>query len=83
MLGLKTPLAPGIYSIVLRVFDNSHHSQDNIVQANVCDCTGDEVQCIDKTAAAFGLTGVLGILGAILALLCKIVSSLPHLFFYM
>lgn len=80
ILLLKTPLEQGLYHVVMRVFDNSLHSQDNTVQANVCDCTGEEVKCIDKAAAAFGLTGVLGILGAILALLCKM---LLFFFFYL
>ncbi|XP_053472842.1 cadherin-1 [Ictalurus furcatus] len=43
ILTLKTPLQQGEYSIYLRVFDNNHHSQDNIVLASVWDCTGDGV----------------------------------------
>ncbi|MCJ8747437.1 hypothetical protein PDJAM_G00153370 [Pangasius djambal] len=79
ILSLKTPLEHGIYNVVLRVFDKSQNSQDNTVQASVCDCTGAEVSCIDKTAAAFGLTGVLGILGAILALLLLVLLLLLFL----
>lgn len=43
ILTLKTPLQRGEYSIYLRVFDNNHHSQDNIVLASVWECTGNGV----------------------------------------
>lgn len=71
ILLLKTPLEQGSYSVVLRVYDNSHLSQDNTVTATVCDCRGSDMECVDKSVAGFGISGVLGILGAILALLCK------------
>ncbi|XP_053472816.1 B-cadherin [Ictalurus furcatus] len=79
ILSLKTPLEQGEYNIILRVFDNSQLSQDNTVQATVCDCTGDEALCSDKSVAGFGLSGVLGILGAILALLLLVLLLLLFL----
>ncbi|XP_026802544.3 B-cadherin isoform X1 [Pangasianodon hypophthalmus] len=79
ILSLKTPLEQGIYNVVMRVYDSSHQSQDNTVQASVCDCRGDDVKCIDKAAGAFGLSGVLGILGAILALLLLVLLLLLFL----
>lgn len=71
ILSLRTPIAQGDYSVILRVFDNARTPQDNIVLARICDCKGTNYACADKSVAGFGLSGVLGILGAILALLCK------------
>ncbi|KAF4094396.1 hypothetical protein AMELA_G00014610 [Ameiurus melas] len=79
ILSLKTALEQGDYNVILRVSDNSQFFQDNIVQAKVCDCTGDDATCSDKAVAAFGLTGVLGILGAILALLLLVLLLLLFL----
>ncbi len=69
-LHLKTALEQGEYNVVLRVFDQHKLYQDSSIQASVCDCTGDEVKCADKQLAGMPLSGVLGILGGILALLC-------------
>ncbi|KAJ7986068.1 hypothetical protein DPEC_G00346970 [Dallia pectoralis] len=69
ILQLKKVLDSGDYNVVLRVSDNLGLSQDSIVQATVCDCTGDDVQCTDKAVAGVGLPGILGILGAVLLLL--------------
>ncbi|KAL7833431.1 hypothetical protein AOLI_G00283910 [Acnodon oligacanthus] len=69
VLRLKIPLEYGDYNVVMRVYDTLALYQDNTIHASVCDCTGDNVQCSDKTVAGFGLPGILGILGAILALL--------------
>ncbi len=70
-LQLKTALEQGKYNVVLRVYDQLKMYQDSSIQATVCDCTGDEVRCTDKLLeAGMPLSGVLGILGGILALLC-------------
>ncbi|KAL6461401.1 hypothetical protein MHYP_G00295450 [Metynnis hypsauchen] len=69
ILRLKVPLEHGEYNVVMRVYDTLALYQDNTVHATVCDCTGDNVQCIGKTVADFGLPAILGILGAIMALL--------------
>ncbi|KAI4889932.1 hypothetical protein NFI96_025502 [Prochilodus magdalenae] len=68
-LQLQTTLEYGVYSVVMRVYDNGNKFQDNTVSATVCDCTGQDVQCNVKAVAGFGLSGILGILGGILALL--------------
>uniref|UniRef100_A0A3B4D527 Cadherin-1 n=1 Tax=Pygocentrus nattereri TaxID=42514 RepID=A0A3B4D527_PYGNA len=69
VLRLKLPLERGEYNVVMRVYDNLALYQDNTIHASVCDCTGDDVQCTEKAVAGFGLPGILGILGAIMALL--------------
>ncbi|KAL6461404.1 hypothetical protein MHYP_G00295480 [Metynnis hypsauchen] len=69
ILRLKVPLEHGEYNVVMRVYDNLALYLDNTVHATVCDCTGDNVQCLEKPVAGFGLPGILGILGAIMALL--------------
>ncbi|XP_017542888.1 B-cadherin-like [Pygocentrus nattereri] len=69
VLRLKIPLKHGEYNVVMRVYDNLALYQDNTIRALVCDCTGDDVQCTEKAVAGFGLPGILGILGAVLALL--------------
>ncbi|MGH0119992.1 UNVERIFIED_CONTAM: hypothetical protein FKN15_061110 [Acipenser sinensis] len=52
------------------VFDTDNKYQDSTIKAMVCDCKGSEFSCQDKISdAGFGLPAVLGILGAILALL--------------
>uniref|UniRef100_A0A8C1AQ08 Cadherin-1 n=1 Tax=Cyprinus carpio carpio TaxID=630221 RepID=A0A8C1AQ08_CYPCA len=68
-LHLKSQLEQGEYNVVLRVFDQHQLYQDSSIQATVCDCTGDEFQCANKQLAGMALSGVLGILGGILALL--------------
>ncbi|XP_076829861.1 cadherin-1-like isoform X2 [Brachyhypopomus gauderio] len=79
ILELKTPLEQGEYNVVLRVFDSGGLFQDNSVQASVCDCTGNEVKCARIGEAGFGLSAILGILGAILALLLLVLLLLLFL----
>ncbi|XP_053532603.1 B-cadherin isoform X4 [Ictalurus punctatus] len=79
ILQLKTPLEQEEYNVILRVFDNSQVFQDNTVLVSVCDCTGGEASCAGKSVAGFGLSGVLGILGAILALLLLVLLLLLFL----
>uniref|UniRef100_A0A673I2D4 Cadherin-1 n=1 Tax=Sinocyclocheilus rhinocerous TaxID=307959 RepID=A0A673I2D4_9TELE len=78
-LQLKSTLEQGDYNVVLRVYDQHRLHQDSLIQATVCDCTGDEVHCTDKTLAGMPLSGVLGILGAILALLLLVLLLLLFL----
>ncbi|KAK9972667.1 hypothetical protein ABG768_025956 [Culter alburnus] len=70
-LKLKSTLKQGEYNVVLRVFDRERLFQDNTIQVTVCDCEGDDVQCnpVNIPLAGIPLSGVLGILGAILLLL--------------
>lgn len=76
-LQLKTALEQGEYNVVLRVYDQLKMYQDSSIQATVCDCTGDEVKCTDKLLeAGMPLSGVLGILGGILALLLLVLLLL-------
>ncbi|XP_051576902.1 B-cadherin-like [Myxocyprinus asiaticus] len=80
VLMLKTPLEQGDYNVVLRVYDQQGLSQDSSIQVSVCDCTGQEVKCNEKLAVAgLPLSGVLGILGAILALLLLVLLVLLFL----
>nr|XP_029497213.1 B-cadherin-like [Oncorhynchus nerka] len=69
ILTLKTMLDSGDYTVVLRVSDIQGLHQESTIQASVCDCKGADVQCTDKAVAGFGLSSILGILGAILLLL--------------
>ncbi|KAG1941224.1 cadherin-4 isoform 1 preproprotein [Pimephales promelas] len=66
----KSVLEQGEYNVVLKVIDRGGMDQESTIQASVCDCEGESVQCIDQRAAAMPLFGVLGILGGILLLLC-------------
>ncbi|KAI5087093.1 B-cadherin-like, partial [Silurus meridionalis] len=76
----KPQLEYGVYNVVLRVFDNHDLSQDNSVEVTICECTGTDATCQDRiNEAGFGLTGVLGILGAILALLLLVLLLLLFL----
>ncbi|XP_048042321.1 B-cadherin isoform X5 [Megalobrama amblycephala] len=68
-LKLKSTLKQGEYNVVLRVFDRERLSQDSTIQVTVCDCEGDVLQCTVIDVAGIPLSGVLGILGAILLLL--------------
>ncbi|XP_051757027.1 B-cadherin-like isoform X12 [Ctenopharyngodon idella] len=65
----KSTLKEGEYNVVLRVFDHQRLSQENTIQATVCDCEGVVDQCNNEKIAGIPLPGVLGILGAILLLL--------------
>uniref|UniRef100_W5LGV9 Cadherin domain-containing protein n=1 Tax=Astyanax mexicanus TaxID=7994 RepID=W5LGV9_ASTMX len=75
ILTLKTALQQGKYNVVLRVYDYGLHHQDSTILASVCDCTGEDFQCLDREIAGLGLSPILGILGAILALLSKMIRS--------
>jgi cadherin 17 (LI cadherin) len=64
--------------VVLRVSDNQGLHYDSTIQASVCDCKGADVQCSDKAVAGFGISSILGILGAVLLLLCKLFICLTR-----
>ncbi|KAJ8247336.1 hypothetical protein GJAV_G00245130 [Gymnothorax javanicus] len=70
VLGLKTYLEQNDYNVVLRVYDVQGMYQDSSILAKVCDCKGTDTSCNAKAVAGVGLPGILGILGAILLLLC-------------
>ncbi|XP_071368177.1 B-cadherin-like isoform X2 [Centroberyx affinis] len=75
-LTLTKPLPMGMYSVVMQVADNQGMSQVSTLQAEVCECTGADVLCQDRTTAAAGLPMILGILGAILLLLMLVLLLL-------
>ncbi|XP_026070693.1 B-cadherin isoform X1 [Carassius auratus] len=74
-LQLKSTLEQGDYNVVLRVYDLHRLYQDSYIHATVCDCKGDEVQCIGGVA----LSGALGIPAAILVLLLLVLLLLLFL----
>lgn len=71
ILTLTSQLASGEYTVVLRVSDNMGMEQDNMVQAEVCDCSGEDVTCDSRVIGGTDLPAILGILGGILLLLSK------------
>ncbi|XP_073338372.1 B-cadherin-like [Pagrus major] len=75
ILNLATELERGIYTVVLRVSDNRGLGQTSTVQAEVCDCKGEQVSCSIREAGP-PLPIILGILGAILLLLMVVLLLL-------
>ncbi|XP_056090796.1 B-cadherin-like isoform X2 [Rhinichthys klamathensis goyatoka] len=65
----KSALEQGDYNVVLKVIDQAGLDQESTIQATVCNCEGEDVQCADIRVAGMPLSGVLGILGGILLLL--------------
>ncbi|XP_074532655.1 cadherin-1-like [Halichoeres trimaculatus] len=76
VLNLRSELPPGDYTVVMRIADNQGEEQDSTIQAKVCDCTGEEVTCVDRRAAGVGLPVILGILAGILLLLMLVLLLL-------
>ncbi|XP_033956846.1 cadherin-1 [Pseudochaenichthys georgianus] len=76
LLHLATELPSGDYTVVLRLADNQGLEQDSTVQAEVCDCTGEEVVCKRRVAGDPDLPVILGILGGILLLLMLVLLLL-------
>lgn len=70
-MNLATDLPGGDYTVVLKVGDNQGLEQDSTIQAEVCDCSGEEVICKRYVVAGTSLPVILGILGGILLLLRK------------
>ncbi|KAG9352498.1 hypothetical protein JZ751_020912 [Albula glossodonta] len=79
ILLLKTKLERNEYNVVIRVYDNQGLFQDNTIQAKVCDCRANDLNCKEVRAAGVGLSGILGILGAILLLLLLVLLLLMFL----
>ncbi|XP_048448730.1 B-cadherin, partial [Rhincodon typus] len=78
MLLLKKVVEPGIYEVPLKVTDSGKPqlSQVTGLQVQVCDCH-DNGACKERiAAAAFGISSILAILGAILALLLLVLLLL-------
>ncbi|XP_038593612.1 B-cadherin-like [Micropterus salmoides] len=76
ILTLTSQLASGEYTVVLRVSDNMGMEQDNMVQAEVCDCSGEDVTCDSRVIGGTDLPAILGILGGILLLLMLVLLLL-------
>lgn len=77
ILNMKNKLPAANYNISLTVGDHHGLSQVTTVEALVCDCKGANVTCT-KATEPLPLAAGVGILGAILALLCKFISRVPH-----
>ncbi|XP_056318145.1 B-cadherin [Danio aesculapii] len=67
LLTLNTVLEPDVYNLVLRVYDNDENYENSSIQASVCDCKGNDIEC--GRIPGMPLHGGLGILGGILVLL--------------
>ncbi|XP_065117807.1 cadherin-1-like [Paramisgurnus dabryanus] len=67
-LMLKYPLGPGVYNVVLRVFDKQKLYQDTLLKATVCDCKGESVVCSEKRTARLSLSVIIRIICTIVAL---------------
>ncbi|KAE8280224.1 Cadherin-1 Epithelial cadherin [Larimichthys crocea] len=76
ILNLATDLPGGDYTVVLKVGDNQGLEQDSTIQAEVCDCSGEEVICKRYVVAGTSLPVILGILGGILLLLLLVLLLL-------
>ncbi|XP_073669521.1 uncharacterized protein [Paramisgurnus dabryanus] len=68
-LMLKSALEPGVYNVVLRVFDKQKLIQDSSIEATVCDCKGESVVCSETGAAGLLLPVVIRIICTIFGLL--------------
>ncbi|XP_073714944.1 cadherin-1 [Misgurnus anguillicaudatus] len=66
---LNTMLMPGVYNVILRVFDKQKLNQDNSLKATVCNCKGESVVCSETRVAGLSLSGVVRIICTIFALL--------------
>ncbi|XP_078066834.1 B-cadherin [Mustelus asterias] len=78
MLLLKKEVEPGMYEVPLKVTDSGHPSLPQVtgLQVQVCDCY-DSGACKERMiGASFGISGILAILGAILALLILVLLLL-------
>ncbi|XDV17302.1 hypothetical protein PO909_023187, partial [Leuciscus waleckii] len=51
-LKLKSALEKGDYNVVLKVIDQGGMDQESTIQATVCDCEGEPVQCSDRDNAS-------------------------------
>lgn len=71
ILNLQTQLESGVYTVVLRVADNLGLERNSTVQATVCDCTGEELDCTVRAPARAELPLILGVLAGLLLLLSK------------
>uniref|UniRef100_A0A1A8HUK7 Cadherin-1 n=1 Tax=Nothobranchius kuhntae TaxID=321403 RepID=A0A1A8HUK7_NOTKU len=76
ILDLKPGVASGTYSVLLKVADIEGLPQVCTLTAKVCDCTGDNLECLDRVIGGTSLPVILGILGGILALLLLVLLLL-------
>ncbi|XP_023183631.1 B-cadherin-like [Xiphophorus maculatus] len=76
VLTLTRELESGTYKVGMKVSDNQGLFQINTIEAEVCDCTGEEVRCIEKVIAGSSMPVILGILGGVLLLLMLVLLLL-------
>ncbi|XP_027862170.1 B-cadherin-like isoform X11 [Xiphophorus couchianus] len=76
VLTLTRELESGTYKVGMKVSDNQGLFQLNTIEAEVCDCTGEEVRCIEKVIAGSSMPVILGILGGVLLLLMLVLLLL-------
>lgn len=70
-------LESGTYKVGMTVTDNHGESQVSTIEAEVCDCTGEDVICQQKVIAGSSMPVILGILGGVLLLLSEF-KNFPH-----
>uniref|UniRef100_A0A3B5QXM6 Cadherin-1 n=1 Tax=Xiphophorus maculatus TaxID=8083 RepID=A0A3B5QXM6_XIPMA len=83
VLTLTRELESGTYKVGMKVSDNQGLFQINTIEAEVCDCTGEEVRCIEKVIAGSSMPVILGILGGNyfdLGVLHRGLDNRPHVF---
>ncbi|XP_061101044.1 B-cadherin-like isoform X3 [Conger conger] len=69
-LTLRRTLDPGLYLVLLRIYDAGQHFQDSTVSAEVCQCEGRVSTCVRHAASPYaGAPLSVGVLGAVLGLL--------------
>uniref|UniRef100_M4ABI1 Cadherin-1 n=1 Tax=Xiphophorus maculatus TaxID=8083 RepID=M4ABI1_XIPMA len=81
VLTLTRELESGTYKVGMKVSDNQGLFQLNTIEAEVCDCTGEEVRCIEKVIAGSSMPVILGILGGVLLLLIFALEMRNHVSF--
>lgn len=75
ILNMKQKLPSGNYNINLTVGDHLGLSHVTTIKATVCDCKGANVTCSPRSGDPQILAAGAGIVGAVLALLCKFISQ--------
>ncbi|XP_062318314.1 B-cadherin-like isoform X1 [Osmerus eperlanus] len=78
LLSARTVLRLGEHEVNLRVSDSAGLYQDISLQAQVCDCTGSDLICLEKSIAV-GMSETMWILGGVLALLLLLLLLLLFL----
>lgn len=76
ILRLDQELESGDYNVALVVSDHLGLSQTSTLIATVCDCSGEDVKCLEKRIGGSNLPVILGILGGVLLLLMLVLLLL-------